>query len=666
MAYFSPLDDGSYSVELENGKRLRTAVDPVEYGYELRSPEEVASYAPQPLTNQERLDIAASNLDKMRRENDPDYRAFAEEQDRLREAERAREFYENEGRDLETDKASRTVALAFDDLDSVGQKKGELPAYATAPDTSPRQVSDVSNRSGMPSRAELDAAEGRTSTSGGGRVQVVVPERETGSTNRTGAPVPSPSGAQGRDPVKGALSDYAARNLFKRTGPSKGGFVPTTVTTQREGVPSPGALANVEQKARETDATGDAAIAARADALRKNVIQPSIQAVESDLNSLRASYQQRKAVDEEQARLKKYAEDTEKKAADMPRVNARQDYWADKGAFARVLYALSAGAFQFGQMLAGGSGPNLPIEMTEAAIADNAEKLRAEHEDAAAAGKTARNAYSEHLATFGDRESAMKALRLEGQAITDRMKGLRIAQHGSLEEQAAWEVEKAQRAEQRAREYADISAKAAGSTVSSERYVPPSSGGTSFDPKMADFYLKLNPDAAAGEGSGVQLQQRKDENERRVWLPPQLQQKLGLKSRDAWAPDHEAARAARDSMNYAMKGLKALDELEAVYGTPAHELNPDLKVRIESNAGVVQQIVGKNGLGVGQQTEGEFENITNALRGDQGMKWLATDGQALESIRKARSILLDEVEHHTRGLTASPWQQDYIAPDVRP
>src|SRR5688572_33062423 len=151
MVYFSPLDDGSYSVELENGRRLRTAVDPVEYGYELRPPEEVASYAPQPLSAEQRLLAVSENLDKMRRENDPDYRAFAEEQDRQREAEKARGFYENEGRDLEADKASRTVALGFDDLDSVGQKRGALPAYATAPDTSPRQVSDAGNRTGMPS-----------------------------------------------------------------------------------------------------------------------------------------------------------------------------------------------------------------------------------------------------------------------------------------------------------------------------------------------------------------------------------------------------------------------------------------------------------------------------------------------------------------------------------
>jgi hypothetical protein len=647
MAYFSPLDDGSYSVELENGRRLRTAVDPVEYGYELRPPEEVASYAPQPMSAEQRLQAVSENLDKMRRENDPDYRAFAEEQGRQREAEKARGYFENEGLELKADRDSRTTA-DFDSMDRLGGGGPPVARGASAPDTSARSDAPKPGTGNMPSRAELVAAEGRTDEQPQ-RTRFVPAQQQS-------AGLPAQSG-QGRDPVKGALSDYAAKNLIRRTGPSKGGFVPTTVTTQREGVPSVDALANVEQKARETDATGDAAIAARADALRQNVIQPSIQAVESDLNSLRASYQQRKAVDEEQARLKKYAEDTERKAADMPRVNARADYWADKGAFARVLYALSAGAFQFGQMLAGQSGPNLPIEMTEAAIADNAEKLRAEHEDAAAAGKVARNAYSEHLAAFGDRESAMKALRLEGQAITDRMKGLRIAQHGSLEEQAAWEVEKAQRAEQRAREYADLSAKAAGSTVSSERYVAPSSGGNSLDPKMIDLYLKLNPDAKDEDTVSA----RRAATESRVRLPPKL---AGATGQDfGFAKDATQAKDAEVALQRGESGLDAIRRMKEILGPSGRPIVP--KDRAAAQAAMTEIQTHLASPFFLQQQTGEELELTKKLTGNQAVDLFGTGtvGQGIEALNAAERAFKRTVNAYQRTLTKSYGGTDVIVPN---
>jgi hypothetical protein len=646
MAYYTPLEDGSYQVELDNGRKLRTAVDPVEYGFELRSPEEVAGYAPQPLTAQQRLDRVSTDLDKMRRENDPDYAAFADEQDRARAAEQTRGFYEQEGQDLEADKAGRTIALGFDEADRIGS--GKLPSYAAAPDTSARQVSDVGNRTGMPSRAELEAADP------GAARPARQPVRFTPEPSAGGAPAGK---AQGGDPTRKALSELALGQVVKRTGSSKGGFVPTTVTTQREGIPTPEAMANVEQKSRDTDRIGDEAIAARAENLRTNVIQPSIRAVESDLASLRASYQQRKAVDEENARLKKYAEDTEKKAADMPRVNARQDYWADKGAFARVLYALSAGAFQFGQALSGQSGPNLPIELTESAIADNAERLRAEHEDAIAAGKTARNAYSDHLAQYGDRESAMKALRLEGQAITDRMKGLRIAEHGSLEEQAAWEVEKAQRAEQRAREYADLSAKAAGSTVSSEKYVPPSSGGTSIDPKWIDTWLKLNPDASKEDTVGA----LRAATESRVRLPPKLAAASGQEF--GFAKDATQAKDAEVALDRGESGLDAIRRMKEILGPSGRPIVP--KDRAAAQAAMTEIQTHLASPFFLQQQTGEELELTKKLTGNQAVDLFGTGtvGQGIEALDAAERAFKRTVNAYQRKLTKTYGGGDVIVPN---
>jgi hypothetical protein len=642
---YSPLEDGSYSVELDDGKRLRTAVDPVEYGYELRTPEEVASYAPQPLSNQERLDMLARNYDQMRRENDPDYRAFAEEQDRIQAADKARGFFEQEGQELKAERdAGMTSLNDFDSMDRIGSGQ---PRGASAPDTSAR--SDAPRPGvGMPSRAELEQAEGGRATQAPRNTVQFVPDRSATSA--------APGAAQAGDPTRKALSNLALGQVVRRAGPSKGGFVPTTVTTQREGVPSVEALTEVERKARATDQAGDESVALRAAGLQK-LIQPEIKAVESDLNSLRASYEQRKKVDDEQARLKRYAEDTEKKAADMPRVNARKDYWADKSAFARILYALSAGAFQFGQALSGQSGPNLPIEITEAAIADNAEKLRMEHEDAAAAGKTARNAYSEHLAAFGDRESAMKALRLEGQAITDRMKGIRVAEHGSLEEQAAWNVEKAQRAEQRAREYADLSAKAAGSTVSSERYVPPSSGGTSVDPKWIDVWLKLNPNASETETVSA----LRAATESRVRLPPKLAAATGQDF--GFAKDATQAKDAEVALDRGESGLDAIRRMKEILGPSGRPIVPKDRAAAEAAMAEIQTHLASP-FYLQQQT-GEELGITKKLTGSQAIDLFTTGtvGQGIEALNAAERAFKRTVNAYQRKLTKNYGANDVLVPN---
>lgn len=629
MAYFDALGDGSYAVDV-NGRRIRTALDPSEFeGYEARPPEVVA---PEQLSAEDRLARIAESIDLARRENDPDYRAFAEQKDR------EKAFVEQEQktraleRQLQEDKARQPY---------LAQNTPEIPDGQSA--------ADFQQGGFAQARAPLPAAEGKS--------KVTVPPKRVEQVNRAGAPINAP-GEGGRDPE---LASVMRSRIFRRSGASPGGWSPTTTTTQREGVPTPEALAGVERAAQETEARSAEAIDRRADALDKHVVRPALDRLESDAMSLRASYDQRKATDEELAKLKTHWQKKEQAAEQMERIDARSDYWANKGAFARVLAGVTAGLFQLGQGLAQSSGPNIVHEMHESAIAENAERLRQEHEDAIADGRNAKNAYSEALATYGTREDAMKALRLEGQALADRVQTIQMQRFGMDEEKANHAVAMAQRKEARAREWADLSAKAAGTTVSASRYSPPQGPSVSMDPKALDAYLKLTE----GGGGETQLRQREAENHRRVWLPREVQQKLGLKSRDAYAADPEAAKQARDTMDVYVKGLDAINDLESVYGTPAHELNTDLKNRIEANAGVIQQLVGNKALRMSQQTEGEFERVTDALRGDQGTKWLMTDSQALESLRKARELFLQDADHHLRGMTASPWQQDYIVPEVQ-
>ena len=672
MAKYASLDDGSYLIERDDGPPLRTAVDPVDYGYELRPPEELAGYVPRPPTNEERMESLMARIEKTRRGSDPEYEVQAVERDRVKEYEQQEERTRSLGESLQRGREeapphlqptarlddfggeeSRPVSRADFDSGSGGSDK-----YAALP--APQKATTSASWDEAPGEAP------KAKPAPAGRVRVTQPQSKPEQIDRTGSPVAtSTPGASQQDPERAAIGDMIRGQIVKRSGPSRGGWSPTTVTTQREGVPTPEALAGREQAARGVDATGDALLARKAQMVREQIVAPELSRLESEVTDIERAADRRKKYDAEIDRLRRTADEKEKAADDMPRINAREDYWADKGIFARILAAISAGAFQFGQGLAGRSGPNIPIEMTEAAIAENAEVLRLQHEDAEVAGKKARNAYSEALATYGDPESAQKALRLEGQAVADKMMDLRLRGLGSDEELMNWELQKAQRKEARALEYAYISAKAAGTTIANERYTPASSGSASIDPRMVELWLKVRDEKeGSAEGAGTALRQRELEGQRQVWLPPEMQKRLGLNSRTVYAADKDAALGARSTLDVYEKGLRAISNLEKIYATPVFELNPDLMARIEANAGTLQALVGQKPLGLSQQTDGEFTRITDALRGDQGAKAFRLDSEGLESLKKAKELFLQDAEHHVRGLSRKPWELDYVVPDV--
>lgn len=625
MARYAPLDDGSYAVEFQ-GRPLRTAIDPVEYGYE-------SGYEmPAGPTSEERLAKVAESVDLMRRENDPDYRAFAEQQDREREfveqEQRTRQLGERiqQERQEAPPELQPTAQVTFDSAEKAGRFSDDT-----------RQVSDAG---GLPASPPT------------GKAPLVRFAPAASATQSQGAPATG----KPRDPTKQALSDYAAQNLVRRTGPTKGGWQPTSVTTQREGVPTLEALANVEKTARETDAAGDEQVLARAEALDKK-LQPVISGLESSARSLQASYRERKRTDEELARLKTVSEQKEKKAEDMTRINARDDYWASKGAFAKVLAAISIGAFQVGQGMSGMSGPNIPLELTEAAIEENAERLRLEHEDAIAGGKSARNAYSEALATYGTKEDAMKALRLEGQALTDRMQGIQLQRYGTDQERADFEMQKAQRKEQRAMMYAELSAKAAGSTVSAERYVPGSSGGSGLDPKMVDLYLKLNPDEKT-EGTVSQL---RASTESRVRLPPKLAQAVGADF--GYAKDATQAKDAEVAMQRGESGLDAISRMRAILGPSGRPLVPEDRAAAQAAMTEIQTHLASPFFL--QQQTGEELKLTGKLTGEQAIDLftLGTVGQGIKALDAAERAFKRTVNAYERTLTKSYGGDDVIVPN---
>lgn len=630
MASYAKLDDGSYLIEREGQRPIRTALDPVEYGYELRSPEELSGYVPQPPTAEERLSRVASGLDRMRRENDPEYAALAQQEELQQEAEQTRQRFEREGAELKSEREGRTVAQ--NDL--------------VVPDG--QSAADFQNQGSFLNRAPTAVAPTKN-------LQRSVPTQTQ--------PKPTATQPTGQDSTRAALSNIALSGLYKRTPASRGGWTPTQATTQREAIPTPEALAGVERAARKVDAIGDQAIESRAQALNDTVIQPELARVESDMNSLRADYVRRKKLDEEQERLKRDAEATERKAAEMPRINARQDYWADKGGFARFLLAVSQGLFAFGQGLAGQSGPNAVTEAIEREIDANGEKLRAEHDDAIAAGKTKRNAYSDHLAQYGDPQSASRALRLEGQAIGDRARSIQLQRYGTVEQQQEWEMAKAQRAEQRAKEYADLSAKAAGSTVTSSRYSAPSNGSVSMDPKAIDLWLKLNPNGSS-DAEGVKLRRESLQDERAVRLPPTIARRVGQPA--AYAKDKEASDKATEALRTTDIGIAAINNMEQILARGGGTVLAEDREDMETQIGVISATLA-NPLAFRQQTGPEME-ITRSLGGASALNLVTTLGgpeRAAVAIKRARELFKRNENLWLRELKNDIGPQgQYIVPDV--
>jgi hypothetical protein len=635
MASYSALEDGSYLID-DGTRRFRTAMDPRAFeGMSEAPPAAVPS-------TEERFNNLVTRLDATRRENDPEYRAFAEARDLERQRTQLAERVESD----KAEERSRWTSQADPRRPGTWLPDGTL------------KIDD-----GEVSDAGMSAPEPEAENVSREPVQTEAPPaRQLGRSVPQAQPQQAPA-QQGRqaDPVRQQISNLVAQNIIKRTPASSGGWTPTTTTTTREGLPSAEALANVEQAARNVDALGDEAIEQKAEALRTGVVQPQLQLLESDMRSLEADYQRRKAVDEAQARMLKEAQAAERKAAEMPRINARADYWADKGEFARAMLAASTGLYAFGQALTGMGGPNAVTQQIEASIESNAERLRSEYEQAVQNGQTLRNAYSENLQRFGTPEDASKALRLEGQAIADRMRELQLARYGSLEQQQEWQITKAQRAEERAKLYADISAKAAGSTVSSSRYAAPSAGGSRLDPEMIRLYDTLTK---GGDPEGIDLRRQIHAGETEVRLPAETARRLGRDS--AYAGDKEGAREARDAIKATDKAVNAIDEMERILNISGRPILPEDRDAFKAAQGELAAFLASP-LGLRQQTKEELSAISGPLTGASAvdLATFGTVGGGRASLNRARQLFQRDQSLWLRDLRTEPHGGgEFIIPNV--
>ncbi len=201
------------------------------------------------------------------------------------------------------------------------------------------------------------------------------------------------------------------------------------------------------------------------------------------------------------------------------------------GAFARIISAVGQAMGAYSATMSG--TPNFAHEIAQAALREVAEKQRRDAEQAQAAGRNARNAYTDALQRYGNPEMAQQALFDRGEAIYRKMLENNALKHGTPEMVARIKAENADAETQRRMRWAERNGKAAGAVSESFRYVPPSGGGATLDKDM----LKLGLDAAKLFGGSPEEQ--KDQLARLVRLP---------EGQRAYAASPEARKQAQETL----------------------------------------------------------------------------------------------------------------------
>lgn len=475
------------------------------------------------------------------------------------------------------------------------------------------------------------------------------------------------SQAQGAasNPNLDAIQQFAMQNAVKRTGPTKGGWVPKSQTVETSEVPPPEALQAVDAAERgEEQAAADAAANA-AEGYRKQVVAPQLQALNQDLDALGQAHDRRKKYDAELARLRKVADDTEKRATDMKSVNARDDFFDNHGGvFGRLLaaVAMAGGAFASGYGM-----PNTAMQVVNSTIEDHSKMLRDKYERAKDAGKDARNAYGDALREFGDPESAMQALDMRGQALADRMVKLQADRHGNAQTVAAVDQWVEQRKVERAKRWADVAGKAAGRTVSQTVYSPGSPGGVTTDKKMLDLYLEAEKLKGAGTAGKEPWRQDAEARSRAVRLDPSDAERVGAPQ--GFAGSKEDAEKSRAALSANKKALSAIGRIKEIIATDNWEANPDLVAELEAQRPVLQATLASP-LALRSQTTDELNKISGPLTGMAADKWTNPlqwnlDSQAVKTLNTAERLFQQDKESWLREMTRSPYDYDYIEPNVK-
>ena len=475
MAYYEPLADGSSVVRTDDGRELRTALPPEQLeqsGFQLAArdfsqldnremPPEPTPPQPGAATAPPQVDpmkALTDRLDAMRSQYDPEYAARAEQR---KQAEKDQ---------AENERTQQILSIAKRNSDAA---KAQLQSQYVSGD----------DAAGLdPNTQFIDVPSGGLNLPPGFEPyqKPKPPNMERVVTGGGGVPsaqAPSATPSAGSDSAR-AIYDIAMRGALKRSAVSPGGLIPSTKTQQRGEVVSPEDLASVDDAEREAEAVKLRNAEESAAALQRDIIGPQAAALQRDMDNLGAQYERRKAYDAKLAQLESYARQQENKATSMKSLTPSDEMFKGfSGGIARVLSAIGQA---LGAYAATGSGsPNFAHEIAQDAIREVAEKQRRDAEQAAAAGRNARNAYTDALQQYGNPEMAQQALYDRGEAIYRKMLELNAAKHGTPEMVARIKADNADAETQRRMRWAERNGKAAGAVSESYRYVPPSGGGVS-------------------------------------------------------------------------------------------------------------------------------------------------------------------------------------------
>lgn len=492
MAFYEPLPDGSNIVRTDDGRELRTAL-PAEQlaasGFQLAvrdfdqlddrtmpQPQPMPAPEPQPADPMAEL---VKRLDETRSQYDPEY-AARRQQRKQEEADRA----ENE----RTQQVLETARRNADAARAAEQSQWISGDEAAGLDPNTQFVGVPSGGLRLPAGFEPYQKPKPP------QLQRVAPPSITDVQQPTERPV---------NEAAQRVYDIAMANALRRTPASRGGMMPASTTKARSEVVSPEDLQAVDDAEREAEGVKLANAQAAQIDLERNIIAPQAAALQRDVDNLSAQYERRKQYDAKLAQLETYARKQEDKAAELKNLTPSDELFKGGGGFvARILSAIGQAMGAYASTMTG--SPNFAHEIAQGAVREMAEKQRRDFEQAQAAGRTARNAYSEALAQYGNPEMAQQALHDRGEAIYRKMLELSAIKHGSPDMVARVKAENADAETQRRMRWAERNGKAAGSVSESFRYVPPSGGGVNIDAKM----LGLAADVAKSLGSKPEDQEK--------------------------------------------------------------------------------------------------------------------------------------------------------------
>lgn len=429
-----------------------------------------------------------------------------------------------------------------------------------------------------------------------GQPGVTLTDREPAKT----LPVQRSGGAaQGQSPSGqpsnkiDAMQSVIESQILKRSAPRKAGEVPVSRTVQQAPTPTEEDVSKIEASEQAADQT---AYDERAKLVqqRNDLLESELYRQQDNEVKLLEAADRREKINAEMMKLQQYAEQKEREASEIRDLSPSDEFFKNSGgAWGRVLagiVTLIGGLGAAHSAAAGQVTPNQGLESIKRGIEEQAQKLKAEHEQREAAGQTARNAYSQALAVYGTPEAATEALRLQGEAIAERKLAILTEQYKGPEELSALQVQMAQNQAQRAERRANLNAQRIGTVQKSYRYDPGSAGGVSVDPKMLGLWGDLEK-LKTGDGKAPKA------NELAVRLP---------NGAFVYADSPETKKKSQEQIKVDGRIAEEAKRIIHLRNQPGAQTDPKKRAQIE--AAVAGLFIGlKAGANLGTLDKGSLE-----------------------------------------------------------